>query len=140
MDSSGYDEYEAIVRVRKGARLTRSRKTAGAHRGMTRDSDTNQVGQAEIFFKKENEPDPVAAYPQSGPDHESDARAQERRERAEFAAEVLLQIGFRVGKSRAARQEVVVRTSASGSEDEVERSGAPVREGEVEQRGTKPHE
>lgn len=101
MDSSEYDEHEAIVRVPKGTHLTRSRKTAGAHRGMTRDPDTNQVGQAEIFLKKENEPDAVSAYPQSGPDHESDARAQERRERAEFAAEVLVHIGFRVGKKAA---------------------------------------
>jgi hypothetical protein len=65
---------------------------------MTRDPDTNQVGQAEIFLK-ENEPDPVAAYPQGRLDsdwHESEARAQERRENAEFVAEVLVQIGFRV--------------------------------------------
>ncbi|MET9819740.1 hypothetical protein [Streptomyces sp. NPDC006355] len=101
MDRSEYDEHEAIVRVPKGTHLTRSRKTAGAHRGMTRDPDTNQVGQAEIFLKKENEPDQVSAYPQSEPDHESDARAQERRERAEFAAEVLVQIGFKVGKKAA---------------------------------------
>lgn len=77
MDSSEYDEYEAIVRVRKGARFARSRKTECAHRGMTRDPDTNQVGQAEIFLK-ENEPDPVAAYPQGLLDsdrHESEARA-----------------------------------------------------------------
>lgn len=95
MDSSDYDEYEAIVRVPRGARFTRSRKTAGAHRGMTRDPDTNQVGQAEIFLK-ENEPDPVAAYPQGWLDsdpHESEARAQERRENAEFLAEVLVHIG-----------------------------------------------
>lgn len=103
MDSSEYDEYEAIVRVRKGARFARSRKTEGAHRGMTRDPDTNQVGQAEIFLK-ENEPDSVAAYPQGWLDsdrHESEAREQEFREFAEFVAEVLVQIGFRVGEKAA---------------------------------------
>ncbi|MFF4232514.1 hypothetical protein [Streptomyces sp. NPDC001820] len=104
MDSSEYDEYEAIVRVRKGARFARSRKTTGAHRGMTRDPDTNQVGQAEIFLKKENEPVPVAAYPQGWLDsdrHESEARAQERRENAEFLAEVLVQIGLRLAEKAA---------------------------------------
>ncbi|MGW3255199.1 hypothetical protein ACWDCX_32180 [Streptomyces fungicidicus] len=104
MDSNEYDEYEAIVRVRKGARFARSRKTVGAHRGMTRDPDTNELGQAEIFLKKENEPDPVAAYPQGWLDsdrRESEARAQERRENAEFFAEVLVQIGFRVAEKAA---------------------------------------
>lgn len=104
MDSSEYDEYEAIVRVRKNARFTRSRKTAGAHRGMTRDPDTNKVGQAEIFLKKENEPDPVAAYPQDWLDsdpHEAEARAQERRETAEFLAEVLFHVGLRLTEKAA---------------------------------------
>ncbi|MFI6582197.1 hypothetical protein [Embleya sp. NPDC050493] len=106
MDSSEYDEYEAIVRVRKGARFARSRKTAGAHRGMTRDPDTNQVGNAEIFFKEENEPDPVAADPQGWLDsdlYESEARAQERRENAEFLAEMLVQIGLRLAEKAAPR-------------------------------------
>lgn len=105
MDSSEYDEYPAIVRVRKGARFTQSRKTEGAHRGMTRDSDTNQVSQAEIFLKN-NEPDPVAAYPQGRLDsdrHESDARAQERREAAEFFAEVLVQFGLGLAEKAAPR-------------------------------------
>ncbi|MFI8342805.1 hypothetical protein ACIF8W_22500 [Streptomyces sp. NPDC085639] len=105
MDSSEYDEHPAIVRVPKGARLTQSRKTEGAHRGMTRDPDTNQVGQAEIFLKN-NEPDPVAAYPQGRLDsdqHESDARAQERREAAEFLAEVLVQIGLGLAEKAAPR-------------------------------------
>ncbi|MFD6432093.1 hypothetical protein [Streptomyces venezuelae] len=104
MESSDYDEYEAIVRVSRGARFTRSRKTAGAHRGMTRDPDTHQVGQAEIFLKKESEPDPVAAYPQGWLDsdlHESEARAQERREAAEFLAEVLVYIGRKVAEKAA---------------------------------------
>ena len=104
MDSSEYEEYEATVRVRKGARFVRSRKTAGAHRGMTRDPDTNEVGQAEIFLKEENEPDPVAAYPQGWPDsdrQESEAREQERRENAEFLAEVLVQIGLRLAEKAA---------------------------------------
>lgn len=103
MDSSEYDEYEAIVRVRKGARFARSRKTAGAHRGMTRDPDTHQVGQAEIFLK-ENEPDQVAAYPQGWLDsdrHESQALEQERRGKAEFLAEVLVQIGLRLAEKAA---------------------------------------
>ncbi|MFD0229671.1 hypothetical protein ACWGPD_34095 [Streptomyces hirsutus] len=106
MDSSEYDEYKAIVRVRKGARFARSRKTPGAHRGMTRDPDTNQVGQAEIFLKEENEPDPVPAYPQGRLDsdrHESDARAQERRENAEFVAEVFVQIGLILAEKAAPR-------------------------------------
>lgn len=106
MDSSEYDEYEAIVRVRKGARFARSRKTTGAHRGMTRDPDTNQVGQAEIFLKEENELDPVAAYPQGWLDSdldESEARAQERRENAEFLAEVLVEIGLRLAEKAAPR-------------------------------------
>ncbi|MEU9272691.1 hypothetical protein AB0E04_45990 [Streptomyces sp. NPDC048251] len=104
MDDSEYDEYEAIVRVPRGARFTRSRKTAGAHRGMTRDPDTHQVGQAEIFLKKENGPDPVAAYPHGWLDsdpHESEARAQERREDAEFLAEVLVHIGRKVAEKAA---------------------------------------
>ncbi|MER6345742.1 hypothetical protein ACWC10_14765 [Streptomyces sp. NPDC001595] len=103
MDNSEYDEYEAIVRVRKGARFTQSRKTEGAHRGMTRDPDTNQVGQAEIFLK-EDEPDPLGMYPQGwlGSDrHESEARAQERRENAEVLAEVLVQIGLRLAEKAA---------------------------------------
>lgn len=103
MDSSEYDEHLATVRVPKGARLTQSRKTEGAYRGMTRDLDTNQVGQAEIFLK-ENEPDPVATYPQGYPDadrHESEAQAQERRENAEFLAEVLVQIGVRLAEKAA---------------------------------------
>lgn len=102
-DSSEYDEYEAIVRVRKGARFAQSRKTAGAHRGMTRDPDTNQLGQAELFLK-ESEPDPVAAYPQGWLDsdrHESQARAQERRENAEFLAELLVQIGLGLAEKAA---------------------------------------
>ncbi|MFE9802894.1 hypothetical protein ACFYP6_29170 [Streptomyces goshikiensis] len=104
MDSSKYDEYKATVRVPKGVRFTRSRKTEGAYRGMTRDPDTNQVGQAEFFLETENEPDPVAAYPQGWPDsdrHESEARAQERRESAEFLAEVLVQIGLRLAEKAA---------------------------------------
>ena len=103
MDSSEYDEYPAIVRVRKGARFARSSKTAGAHRGITRDPDTNQLGQAEIFLQ-ENEPDPVAAYPQEWLEadrRESEARAQEHRENAEFVAEVLVQIGLRVAEKAA---------------------------------------
>lgn len=104
VDSSEYDEYEAIVRVRKGARFARSSKTAGAHRGMTRDPDTHQVGQAEIFLKEEDEPDPLAAYPQGWPDddpRQSEARAQERRENAEFLAEVLVQISLRLAEKAA---------------------------------------
>lgn len=104
MDSSEYDEYPAIVRVRKGARFARSRQTAGAHRGITRDPETNQVGQAEIFLQQENEPDAVAAYPQSwlnSDRHESEARAQERRENAEFLAEVLIQFGLRLTEKAA---------------------------------------
>ncbi|MFJ1975344.1 hypothetical protein ACIO93_42770 [Streptomyces sp. NPDC087903] len=104
MDSSEYDEYEAIVRVPRGARFTQSRKTAGAHRGMTRDPDTNQVGQAEIFLKEGNEPDPVAAYPQGWLDadrHESEARAQERQETAEFLAKVLVQISLNLAEKAA---------------------------------------
>lgn len=104
MDSSEYDEYEATIRVRKGARLARSRKSANAHRGMTRDPDTNQVGQAEIFLKEENEPNPVALYPQGCLDsdlHESEARAQERRENAELLIEALVQIGVRLTEKAA---------------------------------------
>ena len=103
MDSSEYDEYKATVRVPKGARFTRSTKTEGAYRGMTRDPDTNQVGQAE-FFLETDEPDPVAAYRQGWPDsdrHESEARAQERRENAELLAEVLVQIGLRLAEKAA---------------------------------------
>ncbi|MFI8079772.1 hypothetical protein ACIF6L_03060 [Kitasatospora sp. NPDC086009] len=104
MDSNEYEEYEAIVRVRKGSRFVRSRKTEGAHRGMTRDPDTNQVGQAEIFLKEETEPDPVTKYPQDWLDtdpYESEARERERREAAEFLAEVIFQIGLRVAEKAA---------------------------------------
>ncbi len=71
---------------------------------MTRDPDTHQVGQAEIFLKKENGPDPVAAYSPGWLDsdpHESETRAQERREEAEFLAEVLLHIGRKVAEKAA---------------------------------------
>ncbi|MFD6530854.1 hypothetical protein [Streptomyces sp. NPDC060184] len=104
MDSSEYDDYEAIVRVPKGTRLSRSRKTEGAHRGMTRDPDTHQVGQAEIFLKEASEPDPVAAYPQDwlhSDERESQARARERQEIAEFVAEVVVQIGLSLAEKAA---------------------------------------
>ncbi|MFJ6141774.1 hypothetical protein [Kitasatospora sp. NPDC092286] len=105
MDSSEYEEYEAIVRVRKGSRFVRSRKTEGAHRGMTRDPGTNELGQAEIFLKEETEPDPVPEYPQGWLDsdrYESEAKERERREAAaEFLAEVIFQIGLRVAEKAA---------------------------------------
>ncbi|MFE4423735.1 hypothetical protein [Streptomyces sp. NPDC056817] len=103
MDSSEYDEIEAIVRVPKGARLLQSSKTAGARRGMTRNPD-NELGHAEIFLKEENEPEPVAAYPHGWPDSDrnaSEAREQERRENAEFLAEVVFQIGLKVAEKAA---------------------------------------
>ncbi|MCX4782190.1 hypothetical protein [Streptomyces sp. NBC_01264] len=84
MDSDKHGEYDdipAVIRVHKGARLTRSRKTEGAYRGMTRDADTNQLGQAEIFLTPREEPDP---------------EAQERREKAEFLAEMLVHFGLLV--------------------------------------------
>ncbi|NGO75530.1 hypothetical protein G6045_07535 [Streptomyces sp. YC504] len=103
MDSSEYDEYEAIVRVRKGARFVRSSRTAGAHRGMTRDPDTHQVGQAELFLK-ENESQPVGAEPQDRLDsdrQESQARDQERRELQELVAEILVPIVLELTKKAA---------------------------------------
>ncbi|MER7170124.1 hypothetical protein [Streptomyces mesophilus] len=103
MDSSEYDEYEAIVRVRKGARFVRSSRTAGAHRGMTRDPDTHQVGQAELFLK-EDEPHPVGAEPQDRLDsdrRESQARAQERREFQELVAEILVPVVVELTKKAA---------------------------------------
>ncbi|CAL9466081.1 hypothetical protein SUDANB21_04181 [Streptomyces sp. enrichment culture] len=57
MTSSEYDEYEAVIRVPKGADLSQSRKTAGARRGLTRDPQTKKLGHAEIFLKDENEAD-----------------------------------------------------------------------------------
>jgi hypothetical protein len=56
-------EYDAIVRVPKGADLSQSRKTAGAHRGLTRDPDTNKLGHAEIFLKDENWEDVLTESP-----------------------------------------------------------------------------
>ncbi|GAA2999269.1 hypothetical protein GCM10020229_09510 [Kitasatospora albolonga] len=106
MDSNEYDEYEAVVRVRKGSRLTQSRKTAGANRGMTRDPDTNQVGQAEIFLK-DDEPEPIGyqLYDQPGDDHydrhEEEARARKRQENAEFLAEVLVEVGLKLAEKAA---------------------------------------
>ncbi|MEU6527297.1 hypothetical protein ABZ892_31825 [Streptomyces sp. NPDC046924] len=103
MDSSEYDEHEAIVRVPKGARLLQSSKTAGARRGMTRDPD-NELGHAEIFLKEEHEPELVAACPHGWPDSDrnaSEAREQERRENAEFLAEVVFQIGLKVAEKAA---------------------------------------
>ncbi|MGW1761948.1 hypothetical protein [Streptomyces mirabilis] len=103
MDSSEYDEHEAIIRVPKGARLLQSSKTAGAHRGMTRDPD-NELGHAEIFLKEENEPEPVAECPHGWPDsdrHASEAREQERRENAEIVAEIVFQIGLKVAEKAA---------------------------------------
>jgi hypothetical protein len=103
MDSGEYDEYEAIVRVPKGARLARSRKTEGAHRGIT-DPGTDQMSNAELFLKEQTEPDPVAAYPQGWPDsdlYESEVRARERRETAEFVAEVLVQVSLRLAEKAA---------------------------------------
>jgi hypothetical protein len=52
-DDDQYDEYDATVRVPKGTRLSRSRETDGAHRGLTRDPDTKKLGHAEIFLKDE---------------------------------------------------------------------------------------
>ncbi|MEV1022026.1 hypothetical protein [Streptomyces sp. NPDC050264] len=103
MDSSEYDEYEAVVRVPKGARFARSRKTEGAYRGIT-DPGTAQMDHAELFLKEKNGPDPVAAHPQDWPDsdrHEREALEQERRETAEFVAEVLVQVGLRVAEKAA---------------------------------------
>ncbi|MEV8397213.1 hypothetical protein [Streptomyces niveus] len=103
MDSNEYDEYEAVVRVSKGARLARSRKTEGAYRGIT-DPGTDQMDHAELFLKDRNGPDPVAAQPQDWPDfdhRESEALAQERREIAEFVAEVLVSVGLRLGEKAA---------------------------------------
>ncbi|WLQ46090.1 hypothetical protein P8A21_00610 [Streptomyces poriferorum] len=103
MDSSEYDEHEAIIRVRKGARLLQSSKTAGARRGMTRDPD-NELGHAEIFLKEDQEPQPVAEHWQGWPDsdrHASEAREQERREYAEFLAEVVFHIGLKVAQKAA---------------------------------------
>ncbi len=98
MDGNEYDEFTAKVRVPKGARLARSRKTEGAYRGIT-DPGTDQMGQAEIFLMEKNEPDPVATYPRGWPEsdlYESEARAQERRENAEFFADVLVQVGLKL--------------------------------------------
>lgn len=107
MGSSEYDDHEAIIRVPKGARLLQSSKTAGARRGMTRDPD-NELGHAEIFLKEEIEPElepePVAACPHGWPDsarHASEAQEQERRETAEFIAEVVFQLGLRVAEKAA---------------------------------------
>ncbi|MFJ3715168.1 hypothetical protein [Streptomyces sp. NPDC090057] len=60
MDSSEYDEYDAVIRVPKGADLAKSRKTAGAHRGLARDPDTKKLSNAEIFLKDESEADSPA--------------------------------------------------------------------------------
>ncbi|WP_326667441.1 hypothetical protein [Streptomyces sp. NBC_01257] len=103
MDNSEYDELDATIRVPKGARLLQSSKTAGARRGMTRDPD-NELGHAEIFLKEENGPDPVVECPHGWPDsdqHASEALEQERRENAEFLAEVIFQIGLKVAEKAA---------------------------------------
>ncbi|MEV0578084.1 hypothetical protein [Streptomyces sp. NPDC050392] len=103
MDNSEYDELDATIRVPKGARLLQSSKTAGARRGMTRDPD-NELGHAEIFLKEENGPDPVVECPHGWPDsdqHKSEALEQERRENAEFLAEVIFQIGLKVAEKAA---------------------------------------
>ncbi|MEU9342672.1 hypothetical protein AB0D74_15830 [Streptomyces sp. NPDC048278] len=59
---------------------------------------------AELFLKEKIGSDPVAAHPQDRPDfdhHESEALAQERRENAEFVAEVLFQVGIRPAEKAA---------------------------------------
>ncbi|GAA2093118.1 hypothetical protein GCM10009759_19330 [Kitasatospora saccharophila] len=105
-----YDEFDAVVRVPKGARPVRSKKTDGAYRGITRDSETNELGHAEFFLKEEREPepDPAASYPPGGYDaghRESEARERERererRENAEFLADVLFEIGVRLAEKAA---------------------------------------
>ncbi|TNM37666.1 DUF2510 domain-containing protein [Nocardioides albidus] len=54
-----YEEYDAKVRVPKGTKLDKSRKTTGAHRALARDSDGNLAGQAEILLqKKAKDPEP----------------------------------------------------------------------------------
>lgn len=104
MDSSEYDEYPGTIRVPKGARLAQSKKTTGAHRGLTRDPDTNELVHAEIFLKEEDQPDPVVAYPPGWLDddrYESEAQARERQENAELLAEVLVQIGLKLAEKAA---------------------------------------
>ena len=93
MASSEYDEYEAIVRVPKGADLSQSRKTAGAHRGLTRDPDTNKLGHAEIFLKDENEADSLTESPPvfvNVNEYASDSRARERSELGELLGALIL--------------------------------------------------
>ncbi|MEJ8652676.1 hypothetical protein WKI65_32580 [Streptomyces sp. MS1.AVA.3] len=63
MTSSEYDEYDATVRVPKGADLSQSRRTSGAHRGLTRDPGTNKLAHAEIFLKRKNETDSLTDSP-----------------------------------------------------------------------------
>ena len=62
------------------------------------------MGNAELFLKEQLEPDPVTAYPQGSPDselYESEARARERRETAEFFAEALVQVSLRLAEKAA---------------------------------------
>ncbi|MFV2009392.1 MULTISPECIES: hypothetical protein [unclassified Micromonospora] len=62
MDSQEYDEYKATIRAPKGARLSSSRKTAGAHRGFAHDPEAKTLRHAEIFLKDESLEESIEYY------------------------------------------------------------------------------
>lgn len=91
MTNDEYDEYPATVRVPKGANLSRSRKSPGAHRGLTRNSD-NELGHAEIFLKDENENEAGSSPASSSTfDTEEYAPGHPERDHSE-AAELLVTV------------------------------------------------
>jgi hypothetical protein len=93
MASSEYDEYGAVVRFPKGAKLPKSRKTAGAHRGPTRDPDTKKLVHPEFFLNGENKEDAPTESPPvfvNGNEYAPDSRARERSELAELLGFLVL--------------------------------------------------
>ncbi|WP_440065583.1 hypothetical protein [Streptosporangium sp. OZ121] len=104
MADSEYDEYDAVVRVPKGADLSQSRKTAGAHRGLTRDSDTNKLGHAEIFLKDESQEDVPAESPPvfvNTNEYAPDSRAQERSELEALLGVLVLLVAVKAAEKAA---------------------------------------
>ncbi|GAB3502294.1 hypothetical protein [Phytohabitans suffuscus] len=51
MADNEYEYYNATIRVPKGTRISRSRKTDGAHAGNVHDRETKKLRSADIFLK-----------------------------------------------------------------------------------------
>ncbi|WP_440098481.1 hypothetical protein [Streptosporangium sp. H16] len=104
MASIEYDEYDAVVRVPKGAKLPKSKKTAGAHRGPTRDPDTNKSVHPEFFLNGENKENAPTASPPvfvNVDECNSDSRARERSELDALLVAVVLLVAIEAAQQAA---------------------------------------